>query len=334
MTGFFRNPEIRRELLIWIAGSAVFCAAGFFTDIACGWLMLCACFVFSAAHFIVSYLRYRRIRDLSLDIDRVLHGKDFVRISGYEEGELAVLQSELGKMTVRFREYAEGLQKDKVWLTDAIADISHQLRTPLTAMNLIVSMLASSNLTDARRLELSRELKQLLARIDWLVETLLKMSKIDAGTVYFKREPVPVAELIRKAAEPLTIAMEVRGQTLSVRDDAAIFHGDLAWTAEAVGNILKNCAEHTPEGGGIRVDAAKTALYTEIKIRDTGPGIDAADLPHLFERFYKGRNAAGGSFGIGLALARMIIIGQDGTIKAENNPGGGAMFTVRFYDTH
>jgi len=331
MTGYFRNPEVRRELIAYILGTAVFGAAGFFADSRCGKLIVCACITLTAMHFIFSYLRYRRIRELSLSIDKLLHGNEFIRISGYEEGELAVLQSEIGKMTVRLREYADNLLNDKVWLTDSIANISHQLRTPLTSMNLIASMLTSADLTETRRLALSRELKKLLSRTDWLVETLLKMSKIDAGTVLFRKDTVSVSELIRKASEPLDIGMEVREQTLTVNNGGASFYGDLAWSAEAVGNILKNCMEHTPEGGKITVSAEETALYTEIKIIDSGPGIDAADLPHLFERFYKGKNAAGGSFGIGLALARMIIIGQDGTVKADNHPDGGALFIVRFY---
>ena len=124
--------------------------------------------------------------------------------------------------------------------------------------------------------------------------------------------------------------MELRGQELIIRAEGD-FYRDLAWTSEAVGNIVKNCMEHTPDGGRIEINAAENALYSEIIIKDNGTGISSEDLPHIFERFYKGKDSDGKSFGIGLALSRMIITGQGGTVKAENRKPAGAMFTIRFY---
>jgi signal transduction histidine kinase len=126
--------------------------------------------------------------------------------------------------------------------------------------------------------------------------------------------------------------MELRDQQLNVSCGEETFTGDLVWTAEALGNLLKNCMEHTPAGGTISVTAAETALYTAITVEDTGSGFDPADIPHLFERFYKGSNAAEGSYGIGLALARTIITAQNGTIQSMNGAKG-ARFEVRFYKT-
>ena len=128
----------------------------------------------------------------------------------------------------------------------------------------------------------------------------------------------------------LLIPVELRRQELRIHADGA-FRGDLSWTCEAIGNIVKNCMEHTPEGGRIEIDAAENALYSEIIIKDNGTGISPEDLPHIFERFYKGKDSDGKSFGIGLALSRMIITGQGGTVKAENRKPAGAMFTIRFY---
>lgn len=329
--GFFRNPEIRRELLLFAAVTAACAAAGFLAFGAAGWLVLGAGLALSALHFAASAVRYRRIRALSRDIDAVLHGSDKVNFSDLREGELAILQSEIQKMTIRLRDAADNLQKEKTFLTDSIADISHQLRTPLTSINLIVTLLAADAVSDARRLELTRELKMLLRRIDWMVESLLKMSKIDAGTALFQAEPVRVSELVRAAAEPLAVPLDVRGQRLVCEIGAETFTGDLAWTTEAVGNILKNCMEHTPEGGTITVQARDTGVFTELTVHDTGAGIAPDDLPHLFERFYKGKDASETSFGIGLALARMIVTAQNGAIKAANAPTGGAVFTIRFY---
>lgn len=233
-------------------------------------------------------------------------------------------------MTIRLREQQQTLTREKAHLADSIADISHQIRTPLTSINLLIGLLSEPKLTDARRQQLIHELYELLSRIDWLITTLLKISRLDAGTVQFKQEQVSLEELLKKACVTLLIPVELRRQELRIHADGA-FRGDLSWTCEAIGNIVKNCMEHTPEGGGIEIDAAENALYSEIIIKDNGTGISSEDLPHIFERFYKGKDSDGKSFGIGLALSRMIITGQGGTVKAENRKPAGAMFTIRFY---
>ena len=156
------------------------------------------------------------------------------------------------------------------------------------------------------------------------------MSKLDAGTVQFVEETVPAERLLRLAAEPLLVPVELREQELII-EGTGMFTGDVSWTSEAVTNILKNCMEHTPAGGRIAVKAQENPLYFEIVISDNGSGIHEDDLPHIFERFYKGKNSDGKSFGIGLALARMIVTSQNGTVKAENMREGGARFTLRFY---
>lgn len=275
--------------------------------------------------------RYRAIARLSNSIDRILHGQDEILFTDSREGELAILTSEVTKMTVRLREQTDALAADKVRLTDAIADISHQLRTPLTSMNLTVSLLSEDGLSDERRLRLTRDLSRSLRRIDWLIDALLKISKIDAGTVGFRSERVSVAELIRRAAAPLMIPMELRGQEILVHADSEEYTGDMQWSVEAIGNILKNCVEHTPEGGSIEISSTENALFTEIVISDSGAGFTPGDIPHLFERFYRGKNADAASVGIGLALARTVITAQNGTVAASNGKNGGAQFTVRFY---
>ena len=136
--------------------------------------------------------------------------------------------------------------------------------------------------------------------------------------------------MIAKSVSPVLIPIELKEQTLDVSAQGQ-FSGDLAWTSEALGNIVKNCMEHTPNGGRIEIVAKETPLFAEITVSDSGSGIDKDDLPHVFERFYKGKNSSGNSFGIGLALARMIVTSQNGTLKAENKPEGGAKFTMRFY---
>lgn len=330
--GFFRNQEIRKSLGFYLFLSVAISTSGFLISVASGILALCACLVFATAHFGTTYARYLDISKLSGEIDAVLHNKAALEITGYREGELSVLRDEIYKMTLRMREQMATLSSDKTYLSDSIADISHQIRTPLTSINLIVSFLQRPKLEDTRRLALSMELMSLLTRIDWLITALLKISKLDSGTANLKKDRVSVRELMNRATEPLAIPMELRDQKLLIQDEGdESFMGDLSWSKEAIGNILKNCMEHTPTSGRIEVGIAENALYTEIVISDSGEGFDPEDLPHLFERFYKGKNSSDQSVGIGLALARMIINEQQGTIKAENSIHGGAQFTLRFY---
>lgn len=326
-----RNPELKRELLIDFSITAVAALIGFLIRPICGILALAVGLLLSGAHIAFAVQRYHQMEALAQRLDRILHGQDRVLIEDAAEGELSILNSELQKMTTRLQEQANQLSSDKQQLTEAIQDIFHQIRTPLTSMNLLVSMLGGEDLPYDRRLSMTHELRRQLERVQWLVETLLKLSKIDAGTAQFRSEPVSVEELIEKAAQPLRIPMELREQSLTIRATEEHFAGDLNWTAEALGNILKNCMEHTPVGGTITVTSEETALFTEIVVEDNGPGISKEDLPYLFDRFYKGAGSSDDSVGIGLALSRSIIAAQNGTIKAENAPTGGARFTIRFY---
>ena len=326
-----RNREIRLELILHILAMALLFAAAAFTSLSAYALLLIASALYSGIHLLCNRLRYRAIARLSSVLNRILHGQEQLLISDNAEGELAILTSEIQKMTLRLKESSDALRADKIHLTEAIADISHQLRTPLTSMNLTVSLLSSEELSEERRLSLTHDLRKCLRRIDWLIEALLKISKIDAGTVRFRAETVSVQELLEKAVGPLAITMELKEQTLVRSIAGETFTGDMAWCTEALGNILKNCVEHTPMGGQIEVAAAETALYTEIAVRDNGAGFDPADLPHLFERFYKGKHASVESIGIGLALSRMVIAAQNGTLQASNHKTGGAQFIIRFY---
>ena len=325
----WNNPELRRELYLYGLMALVFLALGLLFPSAAALLGLGAALAGGGLHWAFQHRRYKEIAALSRSIDRVLHGQEQL-LEDSAEGELAILRSEIRKMTLRLRESADLLQQDKTELSQALADISHQLRTPLTSMNLTVSLLPGAN-EDGQRLRLTRELKRSLERIDWLVETLLKLSKLDAGVVRFEPEPVTAAALTELAVRNLRIPMELREQRLVLALDDAALTVDPAWTAEALGNVLKNCVEHTPAGGTLTVAARQTPIFTEITVTDSGPGIDPADLPRLFERFYRGKDASEHSIGIGLALARQIVAAQNGVIQAANKPGGGARFTLRFY---
>lgn len=326
----YNNKELRHSIVGFCLLSVVSVVLGFLISVRVGFLMLLACIVFTVTHLCTENYRYQRLAKLSQDLDELLTNGKTLSIRDYDEGELSILANQIQKMAMRLREAAEVSKTDKIFLADSLADISHQLRTPLTAMNLTVTMLRNEDLTDEKRMELTGDLRNLLTRVDWLVETLLKISKLDAGTVKLLKEPVTVRDLIFRSVAPIEIPMDLRNQKLVIHCDNEQFDGDLIWSAEALGNILKNCMEHTPEGGTITVTAQETALYTQIEVEDTGTGFDAKDIPHLFERFYRGSNAFSNSYGIGLALARTIITSQNGTVMAANGKDG-AKFIIKFY---
>ena len=328
---FFRNPEIRKVTILYAIVSFVAITGAFIWEPDFGIFTIALCIILCVIYLISTYQRYKRLAELASDINRILHGDDVnISLEQYSEGELGVLQSEFHKMTNRLREQKQHLIDDKIYLADSLADISHQIRTPLTSINLLVSLLSEPDISEERRIKLIHDLLGLLSRIDWLITSLLKISKLDAGTVQLKQETIALSDLLRVSTETLLVPIELREQTLSIYAEGN-FTGDVSWTSEAIGNSVKNCMEHTQEGGQLTIKAAENALYTEIIIIDNGSGIEKTDLPHIFERFYKGKHSGGQNFGIGLALARMIITSQNGTIKAENRAERGAIFTIRFY---
>ena len=326
----FRNPEVGKTLTIYTVISIIACIVAGCLDRRALILILILCLTFISVYMWEAKHHYDKLASLSEDIDKILHGKNNLSFDAYTEGEVGILKNEISKMTVRLREQQQKLMDDKVYLADSIADISHQIRTPLTSINLIVSFLSEPGLGEERKTQLLRELNELLKRIDWLIVTLLKISKLDAGTVKFVPEYVDLRELINKSSSPLLIPIELKQQELEVNANGKV-SCDIAWTCEALGNIVKNCMEHTPEKGKLTIVASENPMFSEIIIEDTGNGINPEDLPHIFERFYKGKESGDKSFGVGLALARMIISKQNGTIKAENVHNSGAKFTVRFY---
>jgi signal transduction histidine kinase len=274
--------------------------------------------------------RKKSVDELIKQIDLILHGNDSIDISVYKEGQLYILQNEINKMTLRIREQNDTLKKDKQYLSDSLADIAHQLRTPLTSANLILTLLEKSR-DEVERAAFIRELTQLLVSTDWLITSLLRLSRLDADVVEFRREPVRVIDVVAAAERPIAIQMELRGALLSVdvpRD--IVIYGDAGWLAEAVQNILKNCVESAGDGGKIEVVCRRNTLYTELVIHDSGAGFLPRDLPRVFDRFYRGSGGDTGGFGIGLALCKMIITRQGGTITAGNSPHGGAIFTMKF----
>ncbi|MCI8417692.1 MAG: HAMP domain-containing histidine kinase [Lachnospiraceae bacterium] len=325
-----RNREIQRFLILFVLISLLGAVGGFVIEPAAVLPVLFLSAAFGVAFFVFTRARYKSIAQISHEIDRVLHKEEHLYMSQAEEGELSILESEITKMTLRIREQNDALKREKQYLADSLADIAHQLRTPLTSANLILSFL-KDNPKERERKSLLRETEELFIQMDWLVTSLLKLSRLDAGMIQFQREPLGVGKLIETALRPFLIAMELHNITLikEIPQEAILF-GDLGWLSEAVQNMVKNSMESAGDGGQIEIVCRDTLLFTEITIHDSGPGFEKEELPYLFERFYRGKKSKATGYGIGLALGRQIIVQQGGTVSAKNHPRGGAVFSVRF----
>lgn len=294
--------------------------------------------------------RYRDLANMAANLDRVLAGERDIRLRDMSEGELAILSSEIDKVIARLNLTVDELQAEKLALSDALADISHQLKTPLTSIAISTELIRDrlSARGDSEDLvERLRLIQTLQARVEDLVSALLKLARIDAGVIKLVCGDVDARELVRKSFEPLAIAFDIADVRFSADvQDGASYEGDLTWSVEALENILKNCMEHTPAGGCVSVRVTEDVLACRIRIEDTGPGIAESDLPHIFERFYRGSRDANATpsevnpagVGIGLALSKSLVTAQGGTLTAENlrDENGnitGAAFNLVFFKT-
>lgn len=325
-----RNREFRQLVILFSLIATTTVTLGFAINKLAGILAIASAAAFGTVFFAFTKARYKSIAKISDQIDVVLHNADHLYIGESDEGELSILQSEIRKMTLRIREQNDALKKEKEHLADSLADIAHQLRTPLTSVNLILSLL-TNNSDENERKALIRETEELLVRMDWLITSLLKLSRLDAGIVVFQSEQIDVNNLICAALRPFLIPMELHDIDLRIdTPKGMIIQGDSGWLSEAIQNILKNCMESVGENGKIEIVCTDNSLFTEIAIHDSGAGFEKEDLTCLFDRFHRGKNASATGYGIGLALCKMIITRQGGMITAKNHRKGGAIFSIRF----
>ena len=337
-----RDRAFTTELVLSVvctlaAGAIAYVAAG----PTAGLVTLVLGVVLSCVFLGVTWHRFRRISELASRVDRVLSGDRDISFSDMSEGELAILSNEIDKALSKLSATNKSVEEERTRLSDALADISHQLKTPLTSLGIELDLIRRE--ADTRELrERAMSGTRLVERVQWLVSSLLKLARIDAGVVRLVRRHVDVAELVEAAYRPLAVSYDL-GDVRFVQEiaEGASFEGDFAWTCEALTNVLKNCLEHTPAGGCVRVSSHVDALACRIVVEDSGPGISKEDLPHVFERFYHGRgegesdvNPAG--VGIGLSLARALVSAQGGQITASNAVAAngevrGARFEISFF---
>lgn len=273
--------------------------------------------------------KHGRIAELTRYLEQVNTGAPGVLVQERED-EYSALQDEIYKTVTNLyvtREEAVGARKS---FADNLANIAHQLKTPLTAADLSLQLM-EKNVPDSCSIYTGSVRRQ-IERLGRLEEALLTLSKIDAGTLELRKDAVDVYTVLSLAAENLQEISNRAGVQIEIPDrGCAEFQGDMEWTMEALMNLLKNCVEHAPEGGRVFCDYSENPLYAQILIWDQGAGFAPEELPHLFERFYRGKNAVPGSAGIGLAIARSIFEMQNGSLTARNRLEGGACFEIRIY---
>ena len=268
----------------------------------------------------------KRIDELTEYLEQVNIGSDGTLLQDQED-DFSLLQDEMYKTVTSLYQTREAAVAAKIYFAENLANIAHQLKTPITASFLSLQLMKKNTPN-----EYADQIEKQLERLNRLEESLLMLSKIDAGTLLLKNEKVDLYTALNLAAENLSDLLHRDGITVDIPDNGCIeFSGDMEWTMEALMNLFKNCMEHSQLGGTVCCEYSDNPLYVEIRIWDDGTGFDPEDLPHLFERFYRGKRAVGNGIGIGLALAKSIIELQNGTITAYNRKNGGACFEIRLF---
>jgi len=271
------------------------------------------------------WIKKSEIEELSRQVRRVINGEEVdLRIN--DEGVLRILRNDIHILAKQKQEQVTALERDKEVLRNTLADISHQLNTPLTSMMLMTELLEDA--PAEQQAEFIANIKSGLARTEWLVSALLKIAKLDSAVVEFNSSATTVQQLVHLATQPLLIQLELREQTIECVGDATI-ECDKRWTAEALSNIIKNASEHSPVGSVITVECGENPICRWISVVDSGVGISVAKMTKIFRRFEGGSESG---YGIGLPLARAIIRGQNGDVEVSSNPDGiGTTFTVKFF---
>lgn len=278
-------------------------------------------------NFIFIYNMYQKIKKIDQYMNNILNDDYSLNIKEYCEGDISNLKNDVYKMTVKLKEQSELLTKDKKYLEETLEDISHQIKTPLTSMYMINDILTSEK-NERIRKEFLIKNKNQIERIEWLVISLLKLSKLDSGTVKLKKEKIKVKDLVNKAIEPIKVSLDLKSIDLDLNLSNDTVLVDINWTKEALLNIIKNACEHTKDK--ITITSKNNPLYLEIRITDNGKGIAKKDLKHIFERFYKGSDNKD-SIGIGLNMSKKIINLQQGIIEVETKENIGSTFIIKLY---
>ncbi len=286
---------------------------------------------------IFTLIMYKKKRDKELK-ELLKYLKDIndkhykIEIKKNIEGDYSLLLNELYKTVVMLNEQTELSRKDKESLKNSLSDISHQLRTPLTSINLMIDNAVDEEISEEEKRKTLREINHKIKNMVFLVESLLKLSKFDANVITFNQEKISLMKIIDDVEDNLSLLLDLKDVSLNVKGDKDIkVKVDSKWEVEAISNIVKNAIEYSPEGSKIDINFEKNDIFTKLTIRDYGSGMSKKDQKHIFERFYKGDNSSSNSIGIGMSLAKMIIEKDNGNISLESNSKG-TKFIIKYFN--
>ena len=276
--------------------------------------------------------RDKSLRSINKYLDKVNNGNYELKIEDNGEDEISRLRNELYKTTILLRESAENSEKEKTNLNNSLADISHQLKTPLTSIRIMLDNIEENpNMDEKTRNEFIEEISRQIDWISSLVISLLKLAKFDAGAIIMQDTQINVKKLIDNVINNLAIMIDIKNIKIEEKiDEDVILRADYNWQLEALTNIIKNCIEHSKEDSKIKIEVENNSIFVKIKITDEGEGIEKEDLSHIFERFYKSKQVSENSIGIGLSLAKTIIEKENGYIKVDSELGKGTTFEIKY----
>ena len=286
---------------------------------------------------LILYIRYNHkkendIKDIIKCIEQINKKNYELQIDSISEDELSILKNEIYKTTIMLKESAENSNKDKINLKKSLEDISHQLKTPLTSILVMLDNIIEEPDMDINiRNDFVRDIKRNVVNINFLVQALLKLSKFDANTVHFIKEENDLKSIIKESIKNVSPLCDLRNINIefNAKEKSKIVC-DVKWQIEAITNILKNSIDHSKDNQKVIINIENNNVYSTVEIKDFGDGISKKDISHIFERFYKGENATSDSIGIGLALAKTIIEEDNGNISVESNKNG-TKFTIKYF---
>ena len=285
--------------------------------------------------FFIKYInkREKNIVEITKYIEQLNRKNYELKIDSNTEDELSILKNEIYKTTIMLKEAAENSNKDKINLKKSLEDISHQLKTPITSILIMLDdLIDDQNMSEETREEFIRDIKRDIININFLVQSLLKLSKFDANTIKFVKKEILLENIVNEAVKNVSTLCDLKNIKLNINgnSDAKVMC-DYMWQVEALTNIIKNCVEHSYNDSKIDIFYEQNKIYSIITIRDYGDGIDKNEISHIFERFYKGKNSSSESVGIGLSLAKTIVENDNGVINVKSDESG-TKFSVKYFN--
>ena len=301
-------------------------------------LIIFACFgvILLLISAVIIYLElkktYGKVNEAYTYVDDILKGEKATTLDYEGEGEFPILANEINKMVSVIKKDNEIINREKEYLKEILADISHQLKTPLTSITMLTDILIQKNNMDRQKqVEFLNKIYTQSEKMEWLIYNLLKIARLDAGSTEFEHKKVSLDTVINASIGLLEPKIMDKNIKLNIKGEDTYFIGDKEWSTEAITNILKNAIEHSFKDGEIEITKEDNAVFSRLIIRDNGEGISKKDLPNIFKRFYTGsKGSKPDSIGIGLAMAKSIIERQNGDILVKSKEGNGTEFKITF----